>query len=366
MVITRKKIFHLVLVVTGFAIAWYSGIVLMYIVASLVLSLLLSPLNQLIRKLRFKGYGMTNGLASAATMLVVLGLIVVVMNIFVPVIAKEVHLLSTVKMDSFYDVLEPEIRSFNKIFSKSMIEDSSDESEKEVLKNFLLGKKNLDRVPKFFSGVASGIGGSIIALFSVFFITFFLLKDDELFNEFVYSFSSDEKVDQIKGVLSKVKITLSRYFLGIVVQVSVITFFVSTGLSILGFHNALVIGLFAGLMNVIPYIGPLIGLAFGLLIGISTNLDLASTTGFWAVFGEIILVFGITQAIDNFATQPIVFSKSINAHPLEIFLVILIAGNISGITGMIIAVPFYSVIRIIAKEYYSDSKFVRFMTQSMR
>jgi len=339
---------------------------LAYITASLVMSLILSPLNQLIRKLKFKGYGMTNGLSAAATMIILIGTIVLITNIFVPVVAREVKLLSGVKMDAFYDVIEPEVKSLRHLFSSPGMDEAGEKSEKDVIKNFVLGKKNLDRVPQFFTGVASGIGGSIIALFSVFFITFFLLKDDELFNEFVYSFSSDEEVNKVKGVLDKVKITLSRYFIGILIQVSVITFFVSIGLTILGFNNALVIGLFAGFMNVIPYVGPIIGLAFGLLIGVSTNIEMANDTSFWTVVGEIVLVFGITQAIDNFVTQPVVFSKSINAHPLEIFLVILIAGNIGGIPWMIIAVPLYSVIRILAKEYYSNSKFVRFMTQTMR
>ena len=364
--ITKQKIFHLILIIIGLAIFWYSGAVWVYIIASLVLSLMLSPLNQLIRKVRVKGYGMTNGLSAAATMLVLVGVIVLMMNIFVPVVTREVELLSNVQMDEFYEVLEPEMKSIKNLFSGTELEDLGDKSEKEVIKNFLLGKKNLDRVPNFFSGLASGIGGSVIAIFSVFFISFFLLKDDGLFNGFVYSLSGDRNIDQVKSVLKKVKTTLTRYFIGIVVQVSVISFFVFAGLSLFGFKNALVIGLFAGFMNVIPYVGPLIGLAFGLLIGISTNIEMATISSFWQIFGEILLVFGITQGIDNFITQPIVFSKSISAHPLEIFLVILIAGNISGIPGMIIAVPLYSVIRIIAKEYYGDSKFVGFMTQSMK
>ena len=363
--ITRRKILNLTLVVIGVAILWYSSIVLAYISAALVLALILSPLNQLMRKVKVKGVGISKGLSAGLSMLLVVGLIVLVTNIFVPVISREIKLLSSVKMDEFYDVLEPEILSIKNVFSSEVLERTGEKSEKEVIKNFLLGKKNLDRVPSFFTGIASGIGGSIIALFSVFFITFFLLKDDELFNGFVYSFSDDENVDKVKTVLGKIKITLSRYFIGIVIQVSVITFLVSIGLSVLGIRNALVIGLFAGLMNVIPYVGPIIGLAFGLLIGVSTNIELVSQIGFWSLIGEILLVFGITQAVDNFVTQPVVFSKSINAHPLEIFLVILVAGNLGGIPWMIIAVPFYSVIRIIAKEYYGDSKFVRFMTQTM-
>lgn len=367
MEITRKKVFRLVLIIAGLVLAYYSSVVLIYILVSLILSLMLSPFNQLLRKLRIKGFGVTDTVAAIATMFLLIGFFSVIVQIFIPVIAKEVNLLSDVKMDSFYELVEPEVKSVSAILKRVDFDgDTVDKSEKEVIKNFLLGKKNVDRVPQFFSGLASGIGGSLITVFSVLFITFFLLKDDNLFNNFVYSLTSKEQLSKVETVLVKVKKTLSRYFIGIAIQVTIITSVVSIGLGLFGIRNAIVIGLFAGIMNVIPYIGPIIGLAFGLLIGVSTNVDLASEIGVYTLIVRLVLVFGFTQMVDNFFTQPVVFSKSINAHPLEIFLVILIAGNISGILGMIIAIPLYSVIRIIAKEYYSDSKFIMFMTSQMK
>lgn len=367
MQITKKKIFHLGLIIAGLYLLWYSSVVLVYLIMSLVLALMLSPVNQFLRKGKIRGYGINRTAAAGLTMMLLMVFMVFVVNIFVPVISKEVSLLSQIQMDSFYELIEPEVKSVSQALKKIDFDPTDDEkSEKEVIKSLILGKKNVDRVPQFFSGLASGIGGSLVTMFSVIFITFFLLKDDNLFNDFVYSLSSDNNLSRIKSVLEKVKKTLSRYFIGIAIQVSLVSTFVSIGLSLFGFQNALVIGLFAGIMNVIPYVGPIIGLAFGMLIGISTNVDLAFSMSIYSLVGEILLVFGITQAFDNFVTQPVVFSKSINAHPLEIFLVILFAGNISGIPGMIIAIPFYSVIRIIAKEYYGDSKFIRFMTSSMK
>jgi predicted PurR-regulated permease PerM len=365
--ITRKKIFHGVLAVLGLILLYYSGVVLIYLIMALVLSLMLSPVNQLLRKVRFHGYGITNTVASIITMAFLIGFFTVIIQIFVPIISKEVTLLSNLKMDDFYELVEPEVKSLSSVLRTVEFDaEQSETSEREAIKRLFLGKKNVDRVPQFFSGIATGIGGSLVTLFSVFFITFFLLKDDNLFNDFVYSLSSGNHIEKVKTVLKKVKKTLSRYFIGIAIQVSIITTIVSIGLSVFGVRNAVVIGLFAGIMNVIPYIGPVFGLGFGLLIGISTNVEMAAEIGMYSLIGRILLVFGITQLVDNFFTQPVVFSKSINAHPLEVFLVILIAGNISGIPGMIIAVPFYSVIRIIAKEYYSESKFIQFMTSEMK
>ena len=366
MTITKKKVFHWVLAVLGLALLYSSNMVLIYVIISLVLALMLSPLNQKLRKIKIKGYGINNSIAAATSLFMVVGFIVTMVNIFVPVVSREASILAELDMDDFYELVEPELKVVSNALKKIDFDPTDGErSEKEILQDMFLGKQHLDTVPKFFSGLATGIGGSLITMFSVLFITFFLLKDDNLFNNFVYSLTDEENEKKVKHVLDEVKSTLSRYFIGIAIQVSIITTLVSIGLSLFGFRNAVVIGLFAGIMNVIPYIGPLIGLAFGLLIGVSTNVEMTLEISFYTMIGEILLVFGITQMVDNFFTQPVVFSKSIKAHPLEIFLVILIAGNISGITGMIIAIPVYSVLRIIAKEYYSDSKFIRFMTSNM-
>ncbi len=366
MEITKKKLFHWTLVGIGLGLLYFSNLVLLYITISLVLALMLSPLNQGLRKVKIKGYGFNEPVAAGLSLIMVISFVVMMVNIFVPVVSREASLLAQLDMDDFYELVEPELKAVSGVLKKIDFDPNDEErSEKEIIQDMLLGKQHLDTVPRFFSGLATGIGGSLITIFAVLFITFFLLKDDNLFNNFVNSLTDDENSIKVNHVLNKVKSTLSRYFIGIAIQVSIITTLVSVGLSLFGFRNAVVIGLFAGIMNVIPYVGPLIGLAFGLLIGVSTNVDLATDSSFYTLIGEILLVFGMTQMVDNFFTQPVVFSKSINAHPLEIFLVILIAGNIFGISGMIIAIPLYSVIRIIAKEYYSDSKFIQFMTSSM-
>ena len=173
----------------------------------------------------------------------------------------------------------------------------------------------------------------------------------------------DKYDDRVHKVTPRLRNNLTRYFAGLLLQITIITTLVSVGLKIAGFHNTIVIGFFAGLINVIPYLGPIIGLAFGLLLGLAqtisnTNLELGSA------FVIILSIFAVVQLIDNFITQPIVFSTSIRAHPLEIFLVISFAASIAGISGMIVAVPVYSVIRLLAAEFFPQVKFVRWLTQN--
>jgi predicted PurR-regulated permease PerM len=178
--------------------------------------------------------------------------------------------------------------------------------------------------------------------------------------------SPDHYRERVFRVVNQSRETLSRYFLGLLVQVSIITILVSFGLSLVGIENALIIGLFAGLMNVIPYLGPIIGIVFGLLIAITTNINLNLQTELIPLILQVLTVFGFVQLFDNFITQPVVFSKSINAHPLEVFLVILVAGNLAGIAGMVLAVPGYSVIRVIAAEFFGEFRLVQTMTRTQR
>ena len=158
---------------------------------------------------------------------------------------------------------------------------------------------------------------------------------------------------------------LSRYFTGILIQISLITIFVSIGLSILGVKNALLIAIFAALINVIPYLGPLIGAAFGVLITISSNLDLSFYSEMLPLIGKVVFVFGCMQMLDNFLLQPFIFSNSVKAHPLEIFLIILVGAQLAGIPGMILAIPTYTVVRVIAKIFLSKYRLVKKITEKM-
>jgi len=158
-----------------------------------------------------------------------------------------------------------------------------------------------------------------------------------------------------------------RYFVGLFCEVILVGILVTIGLSIVGlpFSTAVVIGLFAGLMNVIPYIGPMIGASFGLIIGIATNLHVDFYTQMLPLLGYMAIVFALVQVIDNVLFQPLIYSNSVNAHPLEIFLVIIMAGSLAGIMGMMLAIPFYTILRVIAKEFFNQYRIVKKLTEGI-
>ncbi|MCX6295456.1 MAG: AI-2E family transporter, partial [Bacteroidetes bacterium] len=205
------------------------------------------------------------------------------------------------------------------------------------------------------------IGGTFATLF----MAFFFMKDEHLIYDTVLLLTPPKHIDAIKEIMQETKRLLTKYFIGILLDMLFVATLTSISLHFLGVKNSLLIGMFAGLMNVIPYIGPLIAASFGILIGVTSSLELEFYTQLLPLIYKIALTFLIVQLIDALLVQPLVISNIVKAHPLEIFLVILIAGTLTGIGGMIVAVPIYTILRIIAKEFLNNFKIVQKLTSKL-
>ena len=174
--------------------------------------------------------------------------------------------------------------------------------------------------------------------------------------------------ENTKRALNSVNNLLVRYFTGICVEALFITILNTAGLHFIGgvsFQLALVLAFLSGVLNVIPYIGPIMAGAIGTIIGIISQLGGVADPVIGPLFVKLVLIFFITHMIDVFLFQPYIYSNSVKAHPLEIFLVILLAGNIAGILGMLVAIPAYTVLRVFAKEFFSNFKVVQKLTDKM-
>jgi len=221
------------------------------------------------------------------------------------------------------------------------------------------------KIPAIFGSVAGFFGNLLITIISALFIAFFFLKEKGLFTRIIQAIIPDEKEDQINHAVDDSENLLARYFIGIATQVTVITIVMSIVLGILGFENALLIAFLAGLVNVIPYIGPFLGAMFGIAITISSNIDASFYSEILPMIYKLLGVFAVMQLLDNFILQPNIFSKSVKAHPLEIFVVILIGAKVGGILGMVLAIPGYTILRVIAKVFLSEFKIVKSITQGI-
>ncbi len=265
-----------------------------------------------------------------------------------------------------------------KIDGSDLQKEAANIQEEERLTFFEQAKTNLYEflnpsiIPQLFKSVVGTLGSFLIGLMSVLFISFFFLKEQGLFNTILSGVVPDKHEKKVFQAVSESSTMLIRYFIGVLAQITIITIFVTLALSVLGVKNALLIGFFAALMNIIPYVGPIIGATFATVITISSNLEMP----FYPVDGidqpvlmylliKVFIVFGIMQLLDNFMLQPNIFSKSVKAHPLEIFIIVLAGANLGGVVGMVLAIPAYTVVRVIAKVFLSEFKVVKSLTKGL-
>ena len=301
---------------------------------------------------------------------------------------------AVIKLDSIYkDSTQTNLNlliNINNHNNKTEVEKEADKKPKAFLdkvRNNVFSLLNPAQIPELFGSVFGFMSNMAITLLSVYFIAFFFLKEQGLFESILRSVISTKYEEQAIHALNESSVMLIRYFVGVAVQIIIITIFVASALSLFGIKNALLIGFFAALINVIPYLGPIIGAAFGVIITISSSLDkneqvaglvnsasetVASASGSPAFYSEtlpqigiVIGVFAVMQLLDNFLIQPNIFSKSVKAHPLEIFVVVLAGAQIGGITGMVLAIPAYTVLRVLASIFLSEFKIVQSITKDL-
>ena len=257
----------------------------------------------------------------------------------------------------------PELTSVQPIDSTAIILKNDTPIEKIQKRIFKLF--NPGRIPELFATLVGFMGNLLIGIMSILFITFFFLKEQGLFSSFLQALVPTKYEKQVLHAVDDSSIMLRRYFLGIFIQVTTITLFMWVLLTILGVQNALLIAFFAALVNVIPYVGPIIGATFGVFITISSNLDLNFYNEMLPLILTVIAAFAAMQLLDNFLLQPYIFSNSVSAHPLEIFIIIMVGAKLSGIVGMVLAIPVYTVVRVIAKAFLSEFKIVQSLTKKL-
>ncbi|MBP8212959.1 MAG: AI-2E family transporter, partial [Saprospiraceae bacterium] len=235
----------------------------------------------------------------------------------------------------------------------------------ELLKKNLSTYLNPENIQILFGNALNKFGDVFVGVFSIFFIGFFFLREQGLFVNIITSIVPTKYETHTQQAVDETSKLLIRYFVGILVQVTIITLIISFSLTMLGVKNALLIGFFAGIMNVIPYVGPIIAALVGFVITLSSNMELSFYDEMMPLLVKVGIVFLVTRLIDDIILQPNIFSKSVKAHPLEIFIIVLVGAKIGGVLGMVFAIPFYTAFRVIGKVFLSEFKVVQKLTRNM-
>ena len=330
--------------------------VIVYVAIAAVISLIGRPIILFLRrKLKFN-----NTIAVVVTMALFVGILAGLIGLFIPLIAEQGQNLSLLNLEELQENTQDLYYQIVTYFEFNNID-----VEQSLKESNLLSKIDFALIPDYLNKILSGLGSLSIGLFSVLFISFFFLKDSHLFENGIMTLVPKGSESRSKRSFNKIKDLLSRYFGGLLLQIVILFIIYTIILLIFGIDNAVVIAFLCALLNLVPYVGPLVSLFLMVLLSMSSNLGESFSDVILPKTTYVMIGFIIAQITDNFFSQPYIFSKSVKSHPLEIFLIIIIAGILFGIVGMIIAVPTYTAIKVVLKEFLSEYKVVKKLTKGL-
>ncbi len=342
-------------------LCWYFRSVLVYIVAAFVISLVGQPVKRTLSRISVRGRSAPDWLLAILTLVVIIALLLITVTQIIPVVGGIIRTAASGSQTLPDGSL---IGRINEWLIATFPTLGADFDGLALLMDQLRELTNLSSVTGLIGSVASVAASVAVGIFATIFISFFFIKDDGLFGRIVSALVPDRHEVQVGATIKEIEGLLSRYFIGLLIEVlgvMLVDFVLLWSVARIGAANALGIAFIAGLLNLIPYLGPLMGEIIGVVLCVllkyTTGIGLAVDIWWFAL-----IVLGLmlaAQLVDNIIYQPLIYSTSIRAHPLETFIVLLIAGRIGGAIGLLVAIPSYTVVRVIASRFFYHWKPVR-------
>jgi predicted PurR-regulated permease PerM len=353
----------LVLLIIGFMI-WRFYYIIAWVLVAAVLSFIGQPLVRLFDKIHIKKWRIPHAFSALLSLIVIVLVFLGLIAVFVPLILNQAETISRIDVGKLAQNLQGPLQWLDgKLHGLAVIPDG------QTIQDFLVDKAkslvNLGKVSSMIGNFISVAGNIFIGLFSILFIAFFFLKDENMFEDGLLLLIPEKHHSATRKVVAESKNLLVRYYIGVLLELLGVMSLIALGLWIFGVKNALLIGFFGGIMNIIPYIGPIIGSIIGIVLGVTSTLAEGSYNELLPAILKLAGVFLAVNFIDNNILVPIIYSKSVKSHPLEIFLVIIIGGGIAGLVGMLLAVPVYTLLRVIAKEFFQQFRVVKKLTETI-
>ena len=355
------------------AICWFLRSVIIYILAAVVVSLMAKPVMGGLQRIRIKGKKAPDWFLAALSLVIVITVILAIVILIVPIVSGIARGISFGSIEGAVGQIAVPLGHLNAFLIKTF---------PQLGNEFRIEMTLVQELHKLFdaSAISSMIGSATsfltslgIGLFSVVFIGFFFIKDDGLFTNIVCALVPDKYEKTTEKAISDIGHLLSRYLIGVMVEVCGVALLNFLGLLLIarmGFNASIGIAFITGILNIIPYVGPLIGGVLGTTLSLILKYSSASAIGldvsFWMFTAILIAIFCFTQLVDNFLYQPVIYSTSIKSKPLEIFIVLLIVGHIGGPLSMIVAIPCYTAVRVIAFRFFGHIKAIRRLIPSER
>lgn len=322
----RLFFFFSALLLLMFSIVYISNLMVSFILAFTSYYLLSPSVDYLERR------GLPRTLAAALPFVVVSVGLYIIIQIFFPVLATQANDLKENAprfMDSGILFLERLEGRVNSILADVYPIDLRQRLEAPLLN---MMKTAMESVPSFLSK-------SVTVLILAPFLTYFMLLDGRQFLRSILSLVPNNLFELALHLNYQIGTQMGGFIRARIVQSVLVGLVVYVGLKFIGFPYALMLALFAGLINVIPYLGPVIGFIPALLINFSNPAEAQ-------VLLPLLIVYGIAQAVDSAIITPFVVAKIIDLHPVTVVLVVIVGAQAMGILGMIICIPIFCALKV--------------------
>ncbi|MEI6816576.1 MAG: AI-2E family transporter [Bacteroidota bacterium] len=362
---TTRQWLVAVSIITIVVIVWYFQTIVAYVFIAGILAIIGRPVVEFLQRIRIRKHHLTVGACAFITLMCYYAVITLFICTLLPLISNQADIIASINLNSISASIQEPLNNLNERLHSYHIFKTPDQNVISYLYEGIYKIVNVANLSEIFNSFIGFTGNIFVALFSISFISFFFLKDPDLFGSLFRLITPDSYEAQGNRILANTKRLLRRYFVGLLLEIIIVSILISIGLEIIGIENSFLIGFLGGILIIVPYIGSIAGSIFGILLGISTHLGADFHTVIMPLLFKMSFVFLFVHTIDPIIFQPIIYAKSVKAHPLEIFLVILIAGKLAGVPGMIVAIPAYTLIRIVAKEFLQGFKIVEYLTRNI-
>lgn len=331
---------------------WF-GLILAYIIDPIVdaidkkVVLKLVPQEGLSDEKKAKRCAMARKISIAATYLIIVAVIIAVLYATVALLVGQITFKSLPDMVSSLQSLaaeyEVKFNDFVQSVPQGVFSDKVQKVGDSVVHWF---GKNFS--PSGILQTAGGLGVSLVNFVIGLIISIYLLLDKKnllsLWNRVMSTFLSKDRHESLTNDLREVDGVISKFLRGVLLDSLIIAIITSVGFTVIGLKFAIILGVFAGIANIIPYFGPIIGMVPAFFVGAFTA-DVK--TGLLAV-----VVLLVTQQIDGNLIYPAVVGSSTGIKPLTVLLAVTIFGHYLGIVGMILAVPITSVAQLFISRWF--------------
>ncbi|MCC5944828.1 MAG: AI-2E family transporter [Bernardetiaceae bacterium] len=346
--------------------AWFFSDIFLYFVIATVLTAILKTPTNYIAQLQIMGYRTPRALAILASFAIMIGVIGLFVLLFIPLVSEQIKVIASINYEELVGKLAKPVYSFEEFLVEKGFIQAQEEGKSFIVdevKSKIFDMPIQSKLANLLNDIISTTGSVLIGILAVLFMSFFLLYEKGIIRRSVLALIPNKYFEVSISAIYKVEHLLSQYLLGLLLQMVSIFSVVSIGLLVAGVKYALTIAVFAALANLIPYLGPVLGASFGLIVGLSTNPELVEMQDYIIFILKIGIVFVMMQLTDNIILQPFIFSRSVKAHPLEIFVIVFVGAGIAGALGMIAAIPVYTIVRVTTFEFYRGYKQYQIFTK---